>query len=181
MTSLVSALEALTLSILLEVLWYHARLNILAELLRFGDREFYKDWWNAKTVEEVCLWHLQLVFRWSDFLQLIYNSRSFVPSFFAYAADISIGGCGIWYILLHMLIYFYYYQWCMCIWYCGGKLRFYNFVNYQLFGRFFTYYFGILVNGMKFEHYSWKSTLFHCIVSLGHLKIYFTSYLVSCN
>uniref|UniRef100_A0A0E0E2X3 O-acyltransferase n=1 Tax=Oryza meridionalis TaxID=40149 RepID=A0A0E0E2X3_9ORYZ len=27
-------------------------LNILAELLRFGDREFYKDWWNAKTVEE---------------------------------------------------------------------------------------------------------------------------------
>lgn len=29
------------------------RLNILAELLQFGDREFYKDWWNAKTVEEV--------------------------------------------------------------------------------------------------------------------------------
>ncbi|RWW24958.1 hypothetical protein GW17_00010724 [Ensete ventricosum] len=29
------------------------RLNILAELLCFGDREFYKDWWNAKTVEEV--------------------------------------------------------------------------------------------------------------------------------
>jgi hypothetical protein len=29
------------------------RLNILAELLRFGDREFYKDWWNAKTFEEV--------------------------------------------------------------------------------------------------------------------------------
>ncbi|KAL9325870.1 hypothetical protein ACSQ67_006515 [Phaseolus vulgaris] len=28
------------------------RLNILAELLRFGDREFYKDWWNAKTVED---------------------------------------------------------------------------------------------------------------------------------
>uniref|UniRef100_A0A0D9WRA5 O-acyltransferase n=1 Tax=Leersia perrieri TaxID=77586 RepID=A0A0D9WRA5_9ORYZ len=27
-------------------------LNILAELLCFGDREFYKDWWNAKTVEE---------------------------------------------------------------------------------------------------------------------------------
>ncbi|RWW70934.1 hypothetical protein BHE74_00021355 [Ensete ventricosum] len=29
------------------------RLNILAELLRFGDREFYKDWWNAKTIDEV--------------------------------------------------------------------------------------------------------------------------------
>ena len=25
----------------------------MAEVLRFGDREFYKDWWNAKTVEEV--------------------------------------------------------------------------------------------------------------------------------
>jgi diacylglycerol O-acyltransferase-1 len=28
------------------------RLNIVAELMCFGDREFYKDWWNAKTVEE---------------------------------------------------------------------------------------------------------------------------------
>eukprot|EP00252_Welwitschia_mirabilis_P011552 TRINITY_DN25829_c0_g1_i2.p1 TRINITY_DN25829_c0_g1~~TRINITY_DN25829_c0_g1_i2.p1 ORF type:complete len:467 (-),score=30.93 TRINITY_DN25829_c0_g1_i2:24-1424(-) len=27
-------------------------LNILAELVHFGDREFYKDWWNAKTIEE---------------------------------------------------------------------------------------------------------------------------------
>ncbi|KAE9604696.1 Diacylglycerol O-acyltransferase 1C [Lupinus albus] len=42
------------------VLWFNlrvhpllqCRLNILAELLRFGDREFYKDWWNAKTVED---------------------------------------------------------------------------------------------------------------------------------
>lgn len=37
------------------VQFYEYRLNILAELLRFGDREFYKDWWNAKTVEEVDL------------------------------------------------------------------------------------------------------------------------------
>ena len=28
-------------------------LNILAEILCFGDREFYKDWWNAKTIDEV--------------------------------------------------------------------------------------------------------------------------------
>ena len=34
---------------------YKYRLTILAELLCFGDREFYKDWWNAKTVEEVDL------------------------------------------------------------------------------------------------------------------------------
>lgn len=30
-----------------------SRLNIVAEVLRFGDREFYKDWWNATTIEEV--------------------------------------------------------------------------------------------------------------------------------
>ncbi|CAK7352566.1 unnamed protein product [Dovyalis caffra] len=32
--------------------FFHLWLNILAELLRFGDREFYKDWWNARTVQE---------------------------------------------------------------------------------------------------------------------------------
>ncbi|XP_027363058.1 diacylglycerol O-acyltransferase 1C-like isoform X2 [Abrus precatorius] len=40
------------------------RLNILAELLRFGDREFYKDWWNAKTVEEYWrMWNMP-VHKW---------------------------------------------------------------------------------------------------------------------
>ncbi|GMH13738.1 hypothetical protein Nepgr_015579 [Nepenthes gracilis] len=32
--------------------FFHLWLNILAELLQFGDREFYKDWWNARTFEE---------------------------------------------------------------------------------------------------------------------------------
>lgn len=32
--------------------FFHLWLNILAELLCFGDREFYKDWWNAQTIEE---------------------------------------------------------------------------------------------------------------------------------
>ncbi|MCO5594668.1 hypothetical protein L7F22_048701 [Adiantum nelumboides] len=31
---------------------FHLWLNIIAELTYFGDREFYKDWWNAKTIEE---------------------------------------------------------------------------------------------------------------------------------
>ncbi|KAH7444121.1 hypothetical protein KP509_02G065400 [Ceratopteris richardii] len=31
---------------------FHLWLNIIAELTYFGDREFYKDWWNARTVEE---------------------------------------------------------------------------------------------------------------------------------
>eukprot|EP00794_Sanderia_malayensis_P018880 gene18880-20780_t len=30
--------------------YFHSLLNILAELLRFADRTFYRDWWNANTV-----------------------------------------------------------------------------------------------------------------------------------
>ncbi|KAL1335521.1 hypothetical protein HN51_064384 [Arachis hypogaea] len=44
--------------------FFHLWLNILAELLRFGDREFYKDWWNAKTVDEYWrLWNMP-VHKW---------------------------------------------------------------------------------------------------------------------
>ncbi len=32
--------------------FFHCWLNILAELLRFGDRLFYRDWWNATSLEE---------------------------------------------------------------------------------------------------------------------------------
>eukprot|EP00958_Prasinococcus_capsulatus_P020815 scaffold2754_cov388-Prasinococcus_capsulatus_cf.AAC.3 len=32
--------------------FFHAWLNILAELLQFGDREFYKDWWNAPSIAQ---------------------------------------------------------------------------------------------------------------------------------
>eukprot|EP00981_Chlorochromonas_danica_P016175 scaffold15944_cov248-Ochromonas_danica.AAC.9 len=32
-------------------LYFHVWLNLLAELTRFGDRLFYKDWWNAKTID----------------------------------------------------------------------------------------------------------------------------------
>ncbi|XP_022882552.1 diacylglycerol O-acyltransferase 1A-like isoform X1 [Olea europaea var. sylvestris] len=43
---------------------FHLWLNILAELLQFGDREFYKDWWNAKTVEEYWrMWNMP-VHKW---------------------------------------------------------------------------------------------------------------------
>ncbi|XP_004513435.1 diacylglycerol O-acyltransferase 1C-like isoform X2 [Cicer arietinum] len=44
--------------------FFHLWLNILAELLRFGDREFYKDWWNAQTVEEYWrMWNMP-VHKW---------------------------------------------------------------------------------------------------------------------
>lgn len=43
---------------------FHLWLNIVAELLRFGDREFYKDWWNAQTVEEYWrMWNMP-VHKW---------------------------------------------------------------------------------------------------------------------
>lgn len=32
-------------------LFFHLYLNLIAELLQFGDRMFYKDWWNAKSIE----------------------------------------------------------------------------------------------------------------------------------
>ncbi|KAI3805693.1 hypothetical protein L1987_28283 [Smallanthus sonchifolius] len=44
--------------------FFHLWLNILAEVLRFGDREFYKDWWNAQTVDEYWrLWNMP-VHKW---------------------------------------------------------------------------------------------------------------------
>ena len=30
--------------------FFHSYMNILGELLRFGDRQFYKDWWNSDTI-----------------------------------------------------------------------------------------------------------------------------------
>ena len=32
--------------------FFHLHLNILAELTHFGDRLFYRDWWNARDIEE---------------------------------------------------------------------------------------------------------------------------------
>jgi diacylglycerol O-acyltransferase-1 len=31
--------------------YFHLYLNLFAELTRFGDRVFYRDWWNARTIE----------------------------------------------------------------------------------------------------------------------------------
>ncbi|KAF9612615.1 hypothetical protein IFM89_002211 [Coptis chinensis] len=74
--------------------FFHLWLNILAELLCFGDREFYKDWWNAKTVEEVGLFE-NLSCHGCDlsFPQLIWFANLlFFP---LYWASTSIGECGI--------------------------------------------------------------------------------------
>ena len=43
---------------------FHLWLNILAELTRFGDRQFYKDWWNASTIDQYWrLWNMP-VHKW---------------------------------------------------------------------------------------------------------------------
>eukprot|EP01025_Chloroclados_australasicus_P052422 TRINITY_DN6110_c0_g2_i2.p1 TRINITY_DN6110_c0_g2~~TRINITY_DN6110_c0_g2_i2.p1 ORF type:complete len:673 (-),score=48.10 TRINITY_DN6110_c0_g2_i2:283-2301(-) len=63
--------------------FFHVWLNILAELLRFGDREFYKDWWNATTIGEYWrLWNMP-VHKW--LLRTVYFPavRKGIPKFFA--------------------------------------------------------------------------------------------------
>lgn len=40
-------------------IYFHLWLNLLAEITRFGDREFYRDWWNSRTVETYWrLWNI---------------------------------------------------------------------------------------------------------------------------
>ena len=36
--------------LLMFYLFFHLWLNLLAELTRFGDRLFYKDWWNSRNI-----------------------------------------------------------------------------------------------------------------------------------
>jgi diacylglycerol O-acyltransferase-1 len=39
--------------------YFHLFFNLLAELLKFGDRVFYKDWWNSSNVSAYWrLWNL---------------------------------------------------------------------------------------------------------------------------
>ncbi|XP_019857821.1 PREDICTED: diacylglycerol O-acyltransferase 1-like isoform X1 [Amphimedon queenslandica] len=48
---LLLALPNHLLWLLLFYFYFHSYLNVLAELLRFGDRSFYKDWWNADSID----------------------------------------------------------------------------------------------------------------------------------
>lgn len=45
-------------------LFFHSILNFLAEITKFSDREFYRDWWNAKDIAEFWqLWNIP-VHKW---------------------------------------------------------------------------------------------------------------------
>ena len=61
--------------------YFHLYLNLLAEVLRFGDRVFYKDWWNSAEVSAFWrLWNRKLFF-------FCYESfRSILASFFRFTS-----------------------------------------------------------------------------------------------
>lgn len=48
--------------------YFHLFFNILAELLKFGDRVFYKDWWNSSNVSAYWrLWNLPVHYWLGEF------------------------------------------------------------------------------------------------------------------
>lgn len=50
---------------------FHLWFNIIGELLYFGDRNFYRDWWNCRSIEEYWkTWNLPVHF-W--FIRHVYN------------------------------------------------------------------------------------------------------------
>ena len=57
--------------------FFHAFLNLMAELLMFGDREFYQDWWNASSLEEY--WRL-----WNSPVHKWFKRHIYVPLRFKY-------------------------------------------------------------------------------------------------
>ena len=43
--------------------FFHLFLNIISEIIRFGDRNFYQDWWNCKNLEQYWkTWNLPVHF-----------------------------------------------------------------------------------------------------------------------
>uniref|UniRef100_A0A1I7YW54 Diacylglycerol O-acyltransferase 1 n=1 Tax=Steinernema glaseri TaxID=37863 RepID=A0A1I7YW54_9BILA len=68
-------------------LFFHSTLNFLAELLRFGDRQFYKDWWNAETITNFWkTWNIP-VHRWA--LRHIYLPMNSLAPF----SEMDVGRC----------------------------------------------------------------------------------------
>lgn len=44
--------------------FFHCTLNVIAELTRFADRQFYEEWWNATTLPQFWRWWNSLVHEW---------------------------------------------------------------------------------------------------------------------
>lgn len=59
---------------------FHSLLNAFAEVLRFGDRGFYRDWWNARTIDEYWrLWNAPVHFWLKRHVYIPLRSRRFTP------------------------------------------------------------------------------------------------------
>ena len=62
--------------------FFHSFLNATAELLRFGDRVFYKDWWNARTIDEYWrLWNAPVHFWLKRHVYIPLRSAGYSPFF----------------------------------------------------------------------------------------------------
>ena len=57
--------------------YFHVFFNLLAELLKFGDRVFYKDWWNSSNVSAYWrLWNLPVHYWLSEWDYISKNEFS---------------------------------------------------------------------------------------------------------
>jgi diacylglycerol O-acyltransferase-1 len=62
---------------------FHSLLNLVSELLYFGDRDFYRPWWNANTIAEYWrLWNLP-VYKWFKRHVYIPCVKSGIPAWVA--------------------------------------------------------------------------------------------------
>lgn len=62
--------------------FFHSCLNATSELLRFGDRGFYKDWWNAQTIDEYWrLWNAPVHFWLKRHVYIPLRSAGYSPFF----------------------------------------------------------------------------------------------------
>ncbi|CAL8247168.1 unnamed protein product [Lota lota] len=81
--------------------FFHSSLNFIAELLRFGDRQFYKDWWNSETVtyfwqnwnipvHKWCLRHFYYPLLGKGFSKMVSQSAVFFLSAFFHEYLVSV-------------------------------------------------------------------------------------------
>lgn len=59
---------------------FHSLLNAFAEVLRFGDRGFYRDWWNARSIDEYWrLWNAPVHFWLKRHVYIPLRARHYTP------------------------------------------------------------------------------------------------------
>ena len=60
--------------------FFHSCLNATAEILKFGDRGFYRDWWNAQTIDEYWrLWNAPVHFWLKRHVYIPLRSAGYSP------------------------------------------------------------------------------------------------------